>query len=221
MTIAHDMLQSCYMDNWGFVIKRLRQERQLTQNELAEASGIGRPNLSRIELGHHKRVQRELLPKFAKGLGITVEDLYHEIGINPIKSSSPTIDSLTSLRKLQVELQSVPVYSEFPFHAGSTMEPSEYVYRAMAKGVKSHIEGYKVIGNCLTPVVADGDLVIVDRERAIDHGDIVACVVDGELCIARLQKVADQLWLENNNGKLNFRDCQASAPVIEIVRRLK
>jgi transcriptional regulator with XRE-family HTH domain len=205
--------------NWGFVIRRLRQERGLTQLELAQASGVGRPNLSRIELGQHKRASREMLEKFARGLSMPVDELSDAIYKKTFEPKAK--DALDLLKKLQVELQSVPVYSDFPFHAGSAMEPTEYVYRAIAKGVKHHIEGYKVVGTCLTPVVEDGDLIIVDRERSIDNGDIVACIVDGELHIARVQKVANDLWLENNHGKLKFQDCQASAPVIEIVRRLK
>ena len=57
-------------------------------------------------------------------------------------------------------------------------------------------------------------------ERIIGRGDLTG-QIDGELHIARLKKVADELWLENNHGKHKFQDCQVSAVVIEVVRRLK
>jgi hypothetical protein len=33
--------------------------------------------------------------------------------------------------------------------------------------------------------------------------------------------VADELWLENNQGKYKFERCQEIAPVIEVIKRLK
>ncbi|MFA4917133.1 MAG: S24 family peptidase, partial [Syntrophales bacterium] len=65
------------------------------------------------------------------------------------------------------------------------------------------------------------DIIIVDREGQIDNGDIVACLIDGELHLARLRKVADELWLENNNRKYRFQECQVAATVIEVIKRLK
>ena len=48
------------------------------------------------------------------------------------------------------------------------------------------------------------------------HGDIVAALVDGEL-----RRVADEMWLENGDSRIRLDDCQAAAPVIEVIRRLK
>ena len=55
-------------------LKQLRKLRALSQQELAEASGVGRVTLSRIERGEtgaHGRTLRRL----AKALGVGVEEL--------------------------------------------------------------------------------------------------------------------------------------------------
>jgi transcriptional regulator with XRE-family HTH domain len=55
-------------------LKELRKLRALSQDELAEAAGIGRATLSRIERGEtgaHGRTLRRL----AEALGVSVEEL--------------------------------------------------------------------------------------------------------------------------------------------------
>jgi transcriptional regulator with XRE-family HTH domain len=206
----------CYnqgaMMNWGLIIKRLREQKGLTQAELSELAGVERSHLSRIETGAYQSFKEDTIKGLARGLGISLAELSQEIygpAPQPISGS-------------KVELQMVPVYADFAFHAGESTEPVEHVYRAMMKGNrKKHLEGYIVHGTCLMPDVLDGDTIIVDRERAIENGDIVACQIDGELYIARLKKVAHELWLENNHDRHKFTECQVCAVVIEVVRRLK
>jgi SOS-response transcriptional repressor LexA len=72
-----------------------------------------------------------------------------------------------------------------------------------------------------SPLIEDKDIIIVDREASIDAGDIVACLFQGELHLGRLKKIAGELYLENNLGRIKLQDCQVAAPVIEITRRLK
>jgi len=81
------------------------------------------------------------------------------------------------------------------------------------------LEGYRVQGNCLEPLIMEGDIIIIDREAAIDHGDYVATLCQGELRIGKLKKMADELWLENNHGTVKLEECQASAKVIERITK--
>lgn len=212
MTNIADVLQLVVMStNWGIRIKQLREDRHMIQTELADKAGIKLSWLSRVELGHFQTIKEKSLIKLARGLEMSLVDLKREIyEIPDLPESSRTLPPLA-----------IPIYTDFPFHAGSPTQPVEYVYRASLKQSPKNIQGYIVHGACLLPVVQDNDIVIVDREGQIDNGDIVACLIDGELHIARLRKVAGELWLENNNGKYKFEECQVAAPVIEVVRKLK
>ena len=58
----------------GITIRRLREARNLTQDQLAAAVGMMRSNISRIEAARH-RPTLETLEKIAKALKVSVADL--------------------------------------------------------------------------------------------------------------------------------------------------
>ena len=207
-------------NNWGFIIKSLREAKGFTQEEFAKLVGIKRSILSHYELGYVEKLSQDLLSRFAKALDMTPSRLSQEIYGKPTFTTEETPEQILERLKLAQPI-SIPVYTDFPFHAGTPVAPIEYVYRARTKTAGKHIEGYLVKGTCLEPVVHDGDTIIVDREGQIDDGDIIACVIGDELHIGRLRKITDELWLENNNGRYRFEECAMAAPVIEVTRRLK
>lgn len=199
-------------ENWGLVIKRLREEHHITQGELAKSAGVSRSTISLIEIGKRKSPREEQIEYLAKGLFIKTGELRRIL--------YPDTD-FPEHNKLPHPDQ-IPIYTEFPFHAGSVKRPVEYAYRTWPGGkAPKNIEGYIVHGECLEPTIQDGDTIIVDREGVIEIGDIIACSIEGELHLGRLRKIADELWLENGHGRLKFQECQVAAPVIEINRRIK
>ncbi|MDH5696847.1 MAG: S24 family peptidase, partial [Dehalococcoidia bacterium] len=80
---------------------------------------------------------------------------------------------------------------------------------------------YIARGDCLEPEISDGNIIIIDRDGQIEHGDIVACLVKDELHLARLKKIAGEIYLENNHGRMKLEECQVVAPVIQVRRDLK
>jgi transcriptional regulator with XRE-family HTH domain len=52
-------------------LKALREQRRLTQEQLAEKSGVSRTYLARLETGHHDPTV-SMLEKLAKALGVKV-----------------------------------------------------------------------------------------------------------------------------------------------------
>ena len=195
-------------------LKHIREDKRLTQFDLADKSGIKRPTISSWELGYVEEPKLSDIEALAHGLEVTTEYLQSYL----LKTKPP--DFPESNRTPQPK--QVPIYPEFPsFHLGKSSLPVEYYNYAKAKPSQKNIEGYFVHGNCLSPKIEDGDIIIIDREGAIDNGDIVACLMNDELHIARLRKIADELWLENNDGRYRFQECQVAAPVIEVIKRLK
>lgn len=213
------------MDILGIKIKEFRSSRDWTQNELARRSGIDRATLASIESGKSKHPTTANLLKLARAFNIRPEELYLVEGyidtnVLHVLKEKPE-DILERLRLAQP--QSVPVYSEFPVHAGGLTEPVDYVYRARPMGIApKNIEGYVIRGHCLVEHgIKDSDIIIVDRDGAIDEGDIVACLTEWGMLCGQLKNVAGELYLENNRGQYRFRDCQVAAVVIEVIRRLK
>ncbi len=207
------------MYKWGLRIRQLREARAMTQEELATASGVARSHITRMELGSYKNITTDMMGKLAKGLSMTIPELSQEVYGRAGETGG--VPARLPLGKGQVDVYRLPVHTDYPFHAGNPVDSSDYVYVELPLGAENHIEAYKVKGHCLAPVVIDGDRIVVDRDRAVDNGDIVACMIDGELHIAKLKKYDTELWLETNDSKRKIDECGASAVVIQVVRRLK
>ena len=206
--------------NWGLYVKRLREERGMTQGELSRQSGVSRGHLSRIEIGSYKSCNYATLEKLAKGLNISLSELSRIMKGRKSVIRQETSEEILERLKLAQPV-SIPVFRDFPFHAGQPVDPVFYVYRSRHEVAGKNIEGYLVHGQCLEPIIQDDDVIIVDRERAIDDGDVIACLIPEGMLIARLRKIAEELYLENNEGRIKLEEAQVAAPVIEVIRRLK
>jgi len=212
MTLAHKL-------------KELRIQKGWTQREVARLSGLDRRYISYLEQPHRAgKPSADALLKLARAFNIRPEELYQAAGyINQVEDIQPRPETPEEIleRLKSATPVAIPIYADFPFHAGNSVVPIDFVYRVRPKTIGKHLEGYQVYGNCLEPEISDGDIIIVDRIGTIDNSDIIAYLIDDQLCVARLRKVADELWLENNLGKIKFKDCQITAPVVEVRRRLK
>ena len=62
----------------GKRIQYLRQQRGLSQEKLAEESGVSRNTISAIETGTNVNVTREIMEKIAKALGEKVSTIFFD-----------------------------------------------------------------------------------------------------------------------------------------------
>lgn len=213
------------MNLLGIKIKELRALREWTQNELAKRAGIPRTNLASIETGKVVKPGTDTLLKLARAFKVRPEELYEAAGYiidTSVLVRLPKETPEEILERLRlVHPVTVPIYEDFPLHAGTPVEPIDYVPIVRDRARGKRLEGYIAHGKCLEPEVTDGNIIIVDRDGQIEHGDIVAALVDGMLYLARLRKIADELFLENNDGRIKLEQDTIAAPVIEVRRRLK
>ena len=208
------------MANWWSEVKRLRLLHRMTQRELAAASGLKRPHISRIECGDYQTATDETLRKLARGFGLTLPQLIMVIfgAEKPMVKESPEL----ILERFRVSLPaSVPIYGEYQVHAGEPVEAIDYLPITREEAANRRLEAYVVHGRCLEPEINDGDTLIVDRHGAVEVGDIVSCLLRSQLYVGRIRKINNELWLTNRDISTRLTDCQAIAPVIEVRRRLK
>ncbi len=105
------------LSNWGKVVKRLREERGLTQEQLAERSGITRGYLSRIEIGQIKTSNQDTFKQIAKGLGMTLDGLSEAISGEKLIPQPRTIQSILKEAKDRydaLELVELPLRGTVP-----------------------------------------------------------------------------------------------------------
>lgn len=60
----------------GYKIKEAREEKRLTQEELAKLSGVSRPTIVALENGTAEDVKISTLQKLAAALGKTIQDIF-------------------------------------------------------------------------------------------------------------------------------------------------
>ena len=59
-------------------IKALRAEKGMTQEDLAEASGVSRLTISKLETGKLTHARSKTMFAVAKALGVTIDDLFFD-----------------------------------------------------------------------------------------------------------------------------------------------
>lgn len=210
----------------GEKLRELRKNKGWTQEEVAKRTSLGRGYIAQLERNIVARPSADTFLKIAQAFNINERELYQAAGYisregrGVYQVRKETTEEL--LDRFRITLpEEVPIYEEFTLHAGKPVVPIDYIpiSRQTAKGRR--LEAYITRGNCLTPEIQDGNIVVIDREGPIDEGDIVACVVGDELHIARLRKIAGELYLENNHGRYKLSEALIAAPVIEVRRKLK
>ncbi|MDD5701041.1 MAG: helix-turn-helix domain-containing protein [Dehalococcoidales bacterium] len=207
------MIHTMGVKELGQIIKAERQRQNLKLVELQDLSGVSRQTISSMEKG--KRGQEagaDTIIRIANALKISPTPMLEALGAE--------YTEISYKNKLPIP-DKYPIYKDFPFHAGLPVRPVDYYYRTFPGKATKNIEGYIVHGTCLEPDIKESDVIIVDRDGAIDNGDIVACRMETGLCLGRLRKISDELYLETNEGRVPLKDCIVAAPVIEINRRIK
>lgn len=65
----------------GYKIKHFREERAMTQEELAQKSGVSRGTISALENEESKNATTSTLMKLASALGVTLDELFFTQGV--------------------------------------------------------------------------------------------------------------------------------------------
>lgn len=60
----------------GYKLKEVREEKRMTQEELAEKSGVSRPTIVALETGKTTDVKMSTLQKLASAMDTTVQDIF-------------------------------------------------------------------------------------------------------------------------------------------------
>lgn len=204
---------------WGAKLAAIRKAKRLSQSVLAEKSGLNRGHIARMETGLIPTVTFDTYKKLAAGLDMPLDAFMEQMG-----ESSPAQDTPEQiLERLRLATPiSIPIVRDFPMRAGEPYDAQDYVYLPRARAAaRKGLEAYIVDGNCLSPDIENKDVVIIDRERTIEQGDIVAVLYQGQMHLGKIKKIADETYIENSHGRFKLKDCPIAAPVIQVVRRLK
>jgi repressor LexA len=173
------------------LIKKLRLERKMSVEELANKVGVAKSTQSRYENG-----QREFpindIGKYAEALGTTVQYL---LGIENIEKISEK-DSVR-IPILGEIACGEPIFVQENFE-GYIVEPKE----SLPPGDLYYV---KAKGDSMEPTIPNGSKVMIRKQSDVESNEIAAVLVNGdtEVTLKRVRKQNDSVILMPDNPKYN------------------
>lgn len=171
----------------GQRITKLRKERDLQQKEVAEAIGMNRIILNRIELG--KRPLRD-------DEAVALADFFHV-------TTDYLLKGKTSTQKPAGRGVRIPVLGRvvagIPIEATQEILGYEEITPDLAK--TGEFFALQVKGDSMLPKLEEGDVVIVKKQEDVETGDIAIVLVNGdEATIKQVKKVDGGIMLYGFNS---------------------
>lgn len=164
-------------------LKRLRKEKRLTLEEIAEALGTSKQTIHRYENGIISNVPSEKVQALASLLEVTPAELmgWEEIGSAPAARGVMPI-SIKKLPLLGEIACGEPIYAaeeHESFAAADENLDADFCLRA---------HGDSMVG----ARIYDGDIVFIRSQSSVDNGEIAAVIIDDEATLKRVYFYPEQ-----------------------------
>ncbi len=208
------------------LLKKYREERNLTVKELAEKSEVNPSTISEVERGANK-AKNSTLEKICQGLNLNQVErekvfatlLPEDIGKRMIKGNL----YLSSLK--DIELKEVPLYSSVSAGLGCSVCEYPLDWILLPKNLGDVI-AIKVKGDSMEDTIKDGAYVIVKRDTMVEVGEIGVFLTSGieypEGLVKRLRHKNGSYVLESDNPiyddiRLDKNEIVAFGKVVNII----
>lgn len=178
----------------GEIIKKLRIEKGLSQEELGARVGVQRAAINKYEKGLVVNLKRPVIEKLAYSLGVspTVIMGFSEEGN---KSESALAANLEP-----IELDRVPLVGRIA--CGKPILAEEHVedYVDMPRHINADF-ALECHGDSMTGAgIQDGDIVYIRKQPTVESGQIAAVVIDGdEATLKRFYRDENKVILSAEN----------------------
>lgn len=237
------------MEPLSIVLKKLRESKNLTIEELAKKASIGKGTVGDIETGRSKSTTKTLT-KISQALNLSENEkamLFNSFleiehilpknltswkkGINNIELVTAEENEIKKSLRFEessfekIDLMSIPVYSSVAAGCGyiPDSEPVEYVYIPKIPG---DCIGAKVNGDSMEPTLYDGDIVVIKKEIEVGIGEIGVFInkMTGESLVKRLKKKNGVYILESDNHIFKDREIKTDeivccGKVVNIIKK--
>lgn len=197
----------------GELIKKLREEKDFSQRQLALYSEVSNTEISKIESGERQNPNPDILKKIADALNINYIELYKAAGYietltKPLVFNDPSSEYRTS-NATPAEMVMLPVLGDIK--AGKPLFAEEHFKGEMPFPKQMLTPGYdhfllKVDGDSMTGDGIDpNDIVLIRVQNFIDYNNQIAAVIINscEACIKHVihPEGSDMVILRSSNTK--------------------
>ena len=165
------------------LLRNLRREKKLTQDEVAKQIGVSRTSYLKYEKGTHEP-DYDTLERIADFFGLNIEDLLGTSKNNnqPKKGSKAKIPILGS------------VQAGVPTEACEVIEGYEEIDESLAS-CGTYV-ALRIKGESMSPKILPGDIVIVRLQSDVESGEVaVVFVDDDEATVKKVVKHSDGVSL--------------------------
>ncbi len=188
------------METLGQLVKRLREEKGLSQRALAIYAGVNNTDISRIEKGETTYVRPDLLRKIAKALRVPVSELLKAIGY--LKEEECPVPEEFDVTKHPdyIPIKWIPVVGFI--HAGELHQAIEYPEARIPIPADMDAEyALTVKGDSMEPFYLEGDRVLVKESPEAYNGQHVVARIDDELAVKIFYKYDHTAVLRSANPR--------------------
>ena len=163
--------------NVGQLIKKLRTERGMTQEELGEILGVKKAAVQKWESGTVQNLKRA-----------TIQALSEYFGVSPSSfiEGPPEPSNVGAI--YTDEIYQVPVFESVSagFGAYADSQIVEYIPLYIRNPSDAPMTmAIKVQGDSMYPKIEDGDLIVVRKQSSVDSGSIAVLLLDGEEALVK------------------------------------
>lgn len=193
----------------GKRLKMLREEKGLTQKDLAEKLSLTPKAISFYELGS-REPSGDALIRMAHILGTTTDYL---LGNSIIKEADQKVSRGVRIPVLGRVVAGIPI------------EAVEEIlgYEEITPGLAASGEFFalKIRGHSMEPRMMEGDVVIVRRQDDVDSGDVAIVLVNGdEATVKRVKKQPEGITLIATNTSVYEPHFYSNKEIAELPVRI-
>lgn len=219
-------------------IKAARENKSITQDELAKLSGVSIQSIKRYESLENSNITLDNLQKIAQALGV---DTNFFVSTNIVSQMSPNhkdvvsqSDSTTHTPHQKSSIIQIPIYDDVVASAGSGVINDEYPTQSVGidKGfLRTHFGlssflGLSIItakGDSMSPTIPENCQLLVQKSVP-KEGQICVVRIDYELYVKRLQKLPKYRLISDNksyeNIELEGREYDIVGVVVGFFKRM-
>lgn len=163
--------------NVGQLIKQLRTERGMTQEELGEILGVKKAAVQKWESGTVQNLKRATIKALSE---------YFEVSPSNFIEGIPEPSNISAI--YTDEIYQIPVFESVSAGFGSYADSQivEYIplYIRNPADVPMTM-AIRVQGDSMYPKIEDGDLIIVRKQSSVDSGSIAVMLLDDEEAVVK------------------------------------
>lgn len=210
-------------------LRKLRLERGFTQEGLGALAGITGVQVSRLEAGKQSP-SFQTLTALAAALGVATSELLAPVDANHLPGRNINGLPKQPAKVAPAVASFLPLLGIVP--GGPLMHVSNtdvVPYPVPEELVRSYPNAFvvKVSGDSMSPVIQDGDVVVVDPTLGWRQGSTIVAEVDGEVTVKCIGEVDGKPALIPNNGDVcnaivlgGEQQVRIQGIVVEVLRRI-